>query len=429
MRMKFLKILQLKWKMVKFFELWVAARYLFPKKKDGFFSLVTIFSFFGISLGVATLIIVMSVMNGFKEELTSKVLGVNGHIKIQNYNNIKLSNYKELVEIIKKKIPSSNVEPSIISQSLVVSSNSSRGVFLKGLNYENFKDRNIFSENINHKTLIDFKNGEGIIIGKRLHEKLGVKKNDFLKIISPRGLETPFGKINNSKNFKVLDYFETGMYEYDVSLIIVPLNILQNFLGVGDSVDNIEVFVDDFSKFDEYFSIINKTIAKGYSILDWRSLNPSLFNAIEVERNVMFLILLLIIIVAVFNLISSLMMLVHNKKKDIGILRSMGVSKFQLLKIFILNGFTIGLIGTLLGLTLGMMFCININEIKNFIELFIEGELFAKEIYFFSSLPVIINTKQVFFISFFSIFCSLLATIYPAYKASKVDPISLIKWE
>ena len=415
--------------MISFFEFFISKRYLISNKKEGFFSLITFFSFLGISLGVATLIIVMSVMNGFREELTSKVLGVNGHMKIQNMRNLKINDYEILKKDILDQTTQIKVEPTIVSQGLLSANNNSRGVFLKGLDFENFTERNLFSNLSSSESLRLFKNGKGVIIGKRLQEKLGIKKGQKIKIISANGITTPFGKITNSATFRVIDFFETGMYEYDVSLILFPLKLIQSFLDMNNKVDNIEIFLDDFDKYEEVFLKIKNTIPDYYKLIDWRSLNPSLFNAIEIERNVMFLILVLIIIVAAFNLVSSMIMLVKNKTKDIGVLRTMGASKSQLLKIFILNGFFIGLVGTLLGLLLGITFCYNINNIKDFIEIFTNAELFAKEIYFFSNLPVIINYSEIFLICMFSIICSLVATIYPAYKASLIEPINLIRWE
>lgn len=415
--------------MISFFEFFVSKRYLIPNKNEGFFSLITFFSFLGISLGVATLIIVMSVMNGFREELTSKILGVNGHMKIQSIRNLKINDYEILKSSLLNQIPQIRVEPTIISQGLISANNNSRGVFLKGLDYKTFSERNLFSNLLPSESLELFKNNKGIVIGTRLQEKLGIKKNQEIKIISANGIDTPFGKITNSATFEVIGFYESGMYEYDVSLILFPLTLIQNFLDMENKVDSIEIFLNNFENYQEYFSKIKNMIPIYYKLTDWRSLNPSLFNAIEIERNVMFLILILIIIVAGFNLVSSMIMLVKNKTRDIGILRTLGASKYQLLKIFIMNGFFIGLVGTLLGLLLGISFCHNINDIKNFIEIFTDGELFAKEIYFFSNLPVIINYYEILLICIFSLFISLIATIYPAYKASMIDPINLIRWE
>ena len=218
------------------------------------------------------------------------------------------------------------------------------------------------------------------------------------------------------------------MYEYDTSLVFFPFELMKQFLN-KKKPDHYEILLKDFDNIDNIRLGITNIIPSFYKVFDWRQLNPSLFNAIEVERNVMFIILTLIIIVAAFNLISSMMILVSTKTKDIGILRVLGVSRFQLLKIFIINGLLIGLFGTISGLILGLLFCLNINEIKGFIELFSGSELFSEEIYFFSNLPVIIDSNQIIIISSISLLLSFLATIYPSIKASKVEPINLIKWE
>ena len=415
--------------MITFFDFWVSKRYLFPKTKDSFFSLITILSFLGISLGVATLIIVMSVMNGFREELTNKVLGINGHLKIQLYNSSKITKYESIVNSLNNFSNELDAQPVIISQSLLSTKNFSSGVMLKGLKTRDISNRKLLKQKISDESFKKFDNNEGVLVGKKLFQRLSGENKKYIKLISSKQIETPFGRILNSQDFKIIGTFETGMYDYDLNLIILPLNLLQKFLNEETSVHSIEVFMNDFDNIEKTIEDLNTILPDYFSIVDWRRLNPTLFNAIAVERNVMFIILLLIIVVAAFNLISSLIMLVNNKRKDIGILRTLGVSKTQLLKIFILNGFFIGFIGTVLGLVLGILFCQNINQIKDFLELFLDSELFSEEIYFFSQLPIIIDFKEIILIVIISLLLSFLATIYPAYKASKVEPIHLIKWE
>ena len=415
--------------MITFFDFWVSKRYLFPKTKDSFFSLITILSFLGISLGVATLIIVMSVMNGFREELTNKVLGINGHLKIQLYNSSKITKYESIVNSLNNFSNELDAQPVIISQSLLSTKNFSSGVMLKGLKTRDISNRKLLKQKISDESFKKFDNNEGVLVGKKLFQRLSGENRKYIKLISSKQIETPFGRILNSQDFKIIGTFETGMYDYDLNLIILPLNLLQKFLNEETSVHSIEVFMNDFGNIEKTIEDLNTILPDYFSIVDWRRLNPTLFNAIAVERNVMFIILLLIIVVAAFNLISSLIMLVNNKRKDIGILRTLGVSKTQLLKIFILNGFFIGFIGTVLGLVLGILFCQNINQIKDFLELFLDSDLFSEEIYFFSQLPIIIDFKEIILIVIISLLLSFVATIYPAYKASKVEPIHLIKWE
>ena len=415
--------------MINFFEIWVAFKYLFPKTKDKFFSIITLFSFLGISLGVATLIIVMSVMNGFREELTSKILGINGHLKVQSLSKNDNSSYNKVKKRLNNKISNINITEVLTSQGLISYKGYSSGVITKGVSPEMFNQRKIFKNKIDKKQLIAFSKNNGIFIGEKLRKRLNIREGDFINILSSDGYETILGKIPRSGNFKVVGFFNTGMFEYDTSLIIFPIFLLQEFLGVKNKIDFLEIELDKFNNFEFVKQNILKTIPKNFKIVDWRSLNPSLFNAIEVEKNVMFLILLLIIVVAAFNLISSMIILVSNKRKDIGVLRVLGVSKFSLLKIFIINGSFIGFCGTILGLVLGLIFCLNINEIKKFLELFTEKNLFSEEIYFFSNMPVIIDHQQILTIILISLILSFLATIYPSWRATRVEPINLIKWE
>ena len=413
--------------MITRFDIWVSTKYILPKTREKFFSLITIFSFLGIALGVATLIIVMSVMNGFREELTKKILNINGHLKIQTFYNVKKekNNIKLLINNEFKDI---NIQSIYTDQGLLNSKNFTTGILIKGINYSFFEERKILKNDFSKSQIESFKKNEGIVIGKKLANKLRLKLGDSIKIISSKSYETMVGNIPREASFKVIGFFEIGMYEYDTSLVFFPFELMKQFLNKKNP-DHYEILLKDFDNIDNIRLGITKIIPSFYKVFDWRQLNPSLFNAIEVERNVMFIILTLIIIVAAFNLISSMMILVSTKTKDIGILRVLGVSRFQLLKIFIINGLLIGLFGTISGLILGLLFCLNINEIKGFIELFSGSELFSEEIYFFSNLPVIIDSHQIIIISTISLLLSFLATIYPSIKASKIEPINLIKWE
>ena len=415
--------------MISFFEIWVSLKYLFPKTREKFFSLITLFSFLGISLGVATLIIVMSVMNGFREELTSKVLGINGHLKIKSINNDGMKRNLNLEKKILKNFDDLKINNVILSQGLMTYKGFSSGILIKGVSKDFFHDRKIFTNTISKDSIKRFKNNDGIFIGNKLKKKLRLNQGDYITILSPKSYETFLGDFPRSSNFKVIGFFDVGMYEYDTSLIFFPIELLQKFLNYEDKIDHYEVIVADFQDISLIKDKIKNILPKFFRTIDWRELNPSLFNAIEVERNVMFIILLLIIIVAAFNLISSMMMLVSTKEKDIGVLRVIGVSKSQLLKIFVINGFLIGLMGTLFGLLLGLLFCFNINEIRNFIEIFLGSNLFSEEIYFFSNLPIILDHMQIFRILLISLFLSFVATIYPALRATKIQPINLIKWD
>ena len=413
--------------MISFFEIWVSFKYLLPKTKEKFFSIITIFSFVGISLGVATLIIVMSVMNGFRDELTNKILGVNGHLKLQHFNNLKIHNKDSLDEILINQISDIFVNKIIVSQALFSKNSFSTGVYLKGVEGKYFSERRIFSS-IKPSSIKAFKNNEGIMVGEKLKKKLNLEIGDFVNILSSNNIQTVFGNMPRSSSFKVIGFFNTGMYEYDSALIFIPIEIIQSFLNMQSFFDFYEIQLKNFDELDEKQTQLNRNIPNFLKISDWRQLNPSLFNALEVEKNVMFLILLLIIVVAAFNLISSMIILVSMKRRDIGVLRILGVKKNQILKIFVVNGSIIGILGTFIGCFLGLIFCMNINEIKSFIEFFLDSNLFSEEIYFFSQLPVIINYSQILKIALISILLSFISTIYPSVRASKVDPINLIKW-
>ena len=415
--------------MISVFEMWVSTKYLFPKTKEKFFSLITLFSFLGISLGVATLIIVMSVMNGFREELTSKILGINGHLKVQSIYSSGMKIDEEFKRSITNKTNKILTHEIVSGNGLLSYKNYSNGILIKGVGVNYFEERKIFKKKINKESLLRFKNNEGILLGNKLRKKLKIKTGDYITILSAKSYETFLGNVPRTASFKVVGFFDVGMYEYDTSLVFMPIEILQKFLNYEKKIDYYEIVIDDFEKLSQVKEDINNISPKYYRVIDWRELNPSLFNAIEVERNVMFIILMMIKIVAAFNLISSLMILVSTKKKDIGILRVLGVSKPQLLKIFIINGFLIGLFGTILGLLIGLIFCFNINEIRSFVEFLIGSNLFSEEIYFFSNLPIIIEINQIIKIISISLLLSFLATIYPSIRATKIEPINLIKWD
>ena len=415
--------------MISFFELWVSYKFLFPQTKEKFFSIITFISFAGISLGVATLIIVMSVMNGFREELTSKILGVNGHLKIQPLNGLQIKNTATLKSNIENKMKSVKTHKVLMGQGLLNYSTYSKGVIMKGVESEYFQDRKIFNQSLDTETVKSFSKNKGILVGEKLKKKLNIKIGDRLNILSPDNVETILGSFPRSASFKVIGFFSVGMYEYDSSLIFFPIELMKNFLDSKDEIDFLEIYIDDFDRISFYKKELKGSLPVSLRVIDWRELNPSLFNALEVERNVMFLILFLIILVAAFNLVSSMIILVSTKSRDIGVLRTLGVGKNQLLKIFIINGFFIGLCGTILGFILGIIFCMNINDIKQMLEYLLNFELFSEEIYFFTKLPVIIDFVQISKILILSLFLSFIATIYPSIKASRVEPINLIKWD
>ena len=265
--------------MISFFEIWVSIKYLLPKTREKFLSIITVFSFLGISLGVATLIIVMSVMNGFREELTSKILGVNGHLKIQQINNFKINENNSINLLLNEKNSAISINEVLVSQALISKNTSSSGVFLKGVKANYFTSREIF-KNINKQSIENFRKNKGIFIGYKLMKKLNLRAGDYINILSSKNLDTIFGNIPRSVNLKVIGFFDTGMYEYDSSLIFIPLKVMQSFLNVSNSFDFYEVHLDNFDDLDVWKTKIKNSITSSYRISDWRQLNPSLFNAL-----------------------------------------------------------------------------------------------------------------------------------------------------
>lgn len=418
--------------MIKNYEYLLFKRFFFSRKNEGYISIISWFSLIGISLGVAVLIIVMSVMNGFRDELIERIVGINGHINIFSNNNI--INDKE-IKLLKENFSSKNYifNSTIITQGLVISNNSSRGVYLKSLKDSELSDNNNFFTNIKIGRIFNNNSNEAII-GNNLSKKLGVTLNDDIKIAIPKSDSTIFGNIPRYKTLKIVGIFELGMYEYDSNFIFVPLNIGRSLLLLDDKQFNkVEIFLDNPENIDEFSKLftnelLNNNLSNLY-ISSWKDNNKSFLDALRIERNVMFLILVLIILIASLNIISGLVIFVKDKNKDIGILRTLGMSKFSLLKIFLLIGFTIGLIGTISGLILGLIFCININKIQIFLEKIFNIDLFSSEIYFLSSLPARIDYYEIIFICLISLLISLLASIYPAIKSSRINPIKIIRNE
>ncbi len=413
------------------YELWIAYRYLRARREDGFISIVSWFSLIGISLGVATLIIVMSVMNGFREELLSRIIGLNGHAtlyikeKSENFNveNIEkiLLEFDEVVDIV----------PLVESTVMITFKGKSRGVVVRGLSIKDIKENTLLEQSINNITLNKFNEQNTIIIGERLAESLHLKIGDDVTIISPSGLNTPFGNAPMAKKFIFAGTFNLGMYEYDSSVLFMKINNLRDFMGYRKNhIDNIELFYNNPEDSDltsyKIREILN-SIDLSNVVVPWTSRHAQLFSALEVERNVMFIILTLIILVAAFNIISSMIMLVRDKESSISILRTIGISENSILRIFIVVGASIGVMGTIIGFIIGLLFTLNIQKIQNLLESITGSDLFAAEIYFLSKLPAKIDFYEVGLVVLFALVLSLLATLYPAWRASRVDPIKVLR--
>ena len=403
-------------------------RYLRARRQEGFISVIAWFSLLGIALGVATLIIVMAVMNGFRQELMTRILGINGHLSVYGQSN-QMSDFDTIAERIRKVPGVRGVTPLVEGQVMVTAKGVAQGAVVRGLRPADLAGRAIIAGNIKAGTLDDFKGNNAIVVGARLATKLGLGIGDRMTLISPKGNVTAFGTIPRMRAYKIVATFQIGMYEYDSSFVFMPLPAAQIYFKSPGRVTNLEVFVDNPDNVTGIGTSIREALPGTTRIHDWQQANASFFNAIQVERNVMFLILTLIIVVAAFNIISSMIMLVKDKGKDIAILRTMGVTQGQIMRIFFIAGASIGTIGTMAGFGLGLAFAENIETIRQWIQGLTGTELFAAEIYFLSQLPAVVNPSEVVSVVLMGLGLSFLATLYPSWRAARLDPAEALRYE
>ncbi len=406
----------------------VAFRYLRSRKKTRFVSVITGFSFLGIMLGVATLIIVMSVMNGFREELMNRILGFNGHLSVQPSWGPVLSLNESLLDEIRKVPNVESVAPVVEGQVMVSTNLHTQGAMVRGMRAEDFKARPLLFDNLAGNFSL-FEKEQGVIIGSRLASKLGLRFGDKVNLISPNGNVTAFGTMPRTKAYKMVATFDSGMYEYDANMVFMPMAQAQKFLMQEGNVSQIDIFLKDQKDLPFTMQNLREVLPLNVSVVDWRKSNAAFFNAVEVERNVMFLILTLIIVVAAFNIISGLIMLVRDKTKDIAILRTMGASRRGIMSVFLIDGCFVGVVGSLLGLVLGLSISLNLESIRQWLGSLAGRDLFSAEVYFLSQLPSKTYASDVILVVCLALGLSFLATLYPSWKASKTDPVEALRYE
>jgi len=409
------------------FEWMLCRRYLHARRKEGFISVIAGFSFLGIMLGVATLIIVMSVMNGFRTELLSKVLGFNGHITIISLQG-SLQKFDSVAERVRAVKSVKSVVPMVQGQAMASGARGNSGVLVRGFRKQDIATLNGIGTSLRSGSLEDFSNQTGVVIGSRLANKLGVGVGGKLSLISPRGNVTPFGVTPRIKSYPVSAIYHIGMSEYDAGFVFLPLEEAQAYFNTGSGVSALDVRVDDPDTVQSVAKEIAKVVQTPVSISTWQEVNSSFFSALQVERNVMFLILTLIVLVAALNIVSGLIMLVKDKSSDIAILRTMGATRGAIMRIFFMTGASIGVVGTIAGFVIGTVFCLYIENIRQFLSGLTGTELFSPEIYYLSQLPAEINPTEVATVVIMALSLSFVATLYPSWRAARIDPVEALRY-
>jgi lipoprotein-releasing system permease protein len=410
------------------FEWMLSLRYLRARRQEGFISVNAGFSFLGIMLGVATLIIVMAVMNGFRKELLDKILGINGHLLIQPLEQ-PLTDWEPVSERISEVPGVILAAPVVEGQALASSPFNASGVLVRGVRGADLAKLPSVANNIRQGTLEGFDEGQAVAIGRRLADQLSLRAGDSVTLVAPRGAITPMGTTPRIKSYRIAAVFEVGMSEYDSAFVFMPLPEAQAYFNRAGDVTAIEVYVDNPDQVDYQRRLITEAAGRPIFLIDWRQRNATFFNALQVERNVMFLILTIIVIVAAFNITSGLIMLVKDKGRDIGILRTMGVTQGGIMRIFMVTGASVGVVGTLVGFLLALVVCLNIESIRRFLSWLTNTELFSPELYFLSKLPADLDGGETTAVVVMALTLSLLATLYPAWRAARLDPVEALRYE
>jgi len=410
------------------FEWMISRRYLRARRKEGFISVIAGFSFLGIMLGVATLIIVMAVMNGFRKELLGKILGLNGHLLVQPLET-PLTDWEPVSARIAQIPGVILAAPLVEGQALASSPFGAAGVLVRGLRARDLAQLPSVANNIKQGSLEGFDEGQGVAIGRRLADQLSLRAGDNITLVAPRGAVTPMGTTPRIKVYKVAAVFEIGMSEYDAAFVFMPLPEAQLYFNRSGDVTAIEVYTADPDRIDRFRRLITEAAGRQIFMVDWRQRNATFFNALQVERNVMFLILTLIVLVAALNIISGLIMLVKDKGRDIAILRTIGATQGAVMRIFLITGASIGVIGTLMGFLVGRLICLNVESIRQFVSWLTNTELFSPELYFLSRLPAEMDPGETAAVVVMALTLSLLATLYPSWRAARLDPVEALRYE
>ena len=410
------------------FEWMLSLRYLRARRKEGFISVIAGFSFLGILLGVATLIIVMAVMNGFRKELLEKILGLNGHLLIQPLDS-PLTDWEQVASRVAGVGGVRLAAPIVEGQALASSPFNASGVLVRGIRGADLAQLPSIANNIRQGTIDGFDAGQGLVIGKRLADQLSAHVGDSVTLVAPRGAVTAMGTTPRIKTYKIAAVFEIGMSEYDAAFVFMPLVEAQAYFNRSGDVTAIEVYTDNPDRIDRSRKLVAEAANRPIFMVDWRQRNATFFSALQVERNVMFLILMLIVLVAALNIVSGLIMLVKDKSGDIAILRTMGATQGAVMRVFLITGASIGVIGTLTGFLVGTLVCLNVESIRQFLSWLTNTELFSPELYFLSRLPAEMDAGETFAVLMMALILSLLATLYPSWRAARLDPVEALRYE
>ena len=413
--------------MVGRFEWMVALRYLRARRREGFISVIAGFALLGIALGVATLIIVMAVMNGFRTELTSRVLGLSGHLGVYGFG-VPLTGYEGIIDRIMALEDVESVWPVVESQALVTHGRNASGAAVRGVLPEYLDDRPLLADRL-YPADAAFEGPDAIAIGQRMATRLGLDIGDSLTLIAPQGTETAFGMVPRQRAYRIVALFDSGLYEYDSNYVYMPLEAAQLLFQTGEGVSSLEVFVDDPDALGTLRPMLMTVVGADGRVWDWQQANSSFFTALQVERNVMFLILTLIIIVAAFNVISGLVMLVKDKARDIAILRTMGATRGMVMRVFLITGTSIGVVGTALGFGLGVLISENIQRIQRWLEDTTGANIWDETLRFLTEMPAEIDWWETGAVVVMSLVLSFLATLYPSWRAARLDPVEALRYE